>query len=99
MTDRLLTPESLSAGRVKTPPLIELRVLERRLVARLVELDARVDRLLDTEGPSFLDAAAEIDVLCASIDEAQGLLDEARIEIGRALDRQAQRRRGLRRWA
>lgn len=98
MTDRFLTPESLSAGRVTTPPLFDLRVLERGLVARLDELDARVDRLLDLGGPSFMEAAAQIDVLCAAIEEAQELLDETRDEMTRAHARRDQRRRGLRRW-
>ena len=98
MTDRFLTPESLSAGRVITPPLFDLRVLERGLVSRLDELDARVDRLLDLGGPSFLEAAAQIDVLCAAIEEAQELLDETRDEMSRVLGRREQRRRGVRRW-
>jgi len=98
MTDRFLTPESLSTGRATTPPLFDLRVLERHLVGRLADMDARVDRLLDLGGPSFMEAAAQIDVLCAAIEEAQELLDETRDEMSRVHARREQRRRGLRRW-
>ena len=98
MTDRFLTPESLTSGRATPPPLFDLRVLERHLEDRLADMDAHVDRLLDLGGPSFLEAAAELDVLCAAIEEAQELLDETRDEMSRVLDRRAERRRTRRRW-
>lgn len=98
MTDRFLTPESLTAGASTAPALVDLRRLERLLEHRIARLDLRVDRLLDLGGPPFREAAAEIDVLCAAMEEAVELLDETRAEIALAVERHQARRSGRRRW-
>lgn len=76
MTDRLLSLTDRS--RPAPPPgHRELRDLERRLRRRIAGFDARVDALLVRDAPPSARDVADIDVLCAAIDEARGLLDEA----------------------
>jgi hypothetical protein len=99
VTDRLLTVDALRGATTAAPALVDVRRLERHLVARLAELDRRVDDLLAFGGLPLLEAAAQIDVLCAAIVEAEELLVETRAEAARQLRRHAARRSGRRRWS
>lgn len=86
-------------GRDPRPSLFELRLAERRLRARLVELDARVQgSLFAGDGLGSAEAVATVDVLCASIGELRELLDETRREIARELTARQARRARPRRW-
>ena len=98
MTDRLLTPSLLDNSGPR-PGLYELRVLERRLRARIAVLDARVDDLLMVPGMPSLDRVVAVDVLCASIAEARELLDEVRREAAHELQTQHVRRARPRSWS
>ena len=98
MPDRLLTTADVLAPGPR-PGLFELRVLERRLRARIALLDGRVDALLSFPGQPTVEQVAEVDVLCAAIAELQELRDEARREAAaEELARQARRARP-RRWS
>ena len=86
-------------GRGPRPTLFELRLAERRLRARLLDLDARVQgSLFGTEALMSDRAVTTIDVLCASIGELRELLEETRREISRELAVQQARRTRPRRW-
>lgn len=81
------------------PTLFELRLAERRLRARLADLDARVQASLTSdEGLGSEQAVAAVDVLCASISELRELLDETRREIARDVAARSRRRTPVRRW-
>ena len=98
MTDRILTLRDLTSPGPR-PGLYQLRVLERGLRRRIAELDARVDALLALDEPPTDDQVAEVDVLCAAIAELRELLDEARVEAARDVQRRRARRTRRRRWA
>ena len=87
-------------GRDTRPTLFELRLAERRLRARLAELDARVQgSLTSDEGLGSSHAVATVDVLCASIGELRELQEETRREIARELAVRRARRALPRRWS
>jgi hypothetical protein len=97
MSDRILTFDDLHR-RGARPGIAQLRRLERSLRRRIASLDARVDELLDPEGPPTDLQVAEVDVLCAAIAEARELLEEARHESARHAQARRARRRRPRRW-
>lgn len=99
MTDRLLTLRDLTSRSGPRPGLFVLRRLERALLDRLAELDARVDVLLVLDGPPTDEQVAQVDVLCAAIGELQELLEEARAEAAHDVRRRRARRAPQRRWA
>ena len=97
MPKHVTTPATLEAPALR-PGVVELRVLERRLDERLIELDARVEKLLHAPAPYTDDEIGQVDVLCAAIAELTELRDAARADVLRdRADRQA-RRSGVRRW-
>jgi hypothetical protein len=98
MNDRVITPSDLLAPGPR-PALFDLRLLERRLLHRIAELDARVDVLLALPGPPTDEQIAAVDVLCASIGEVHELLEEARSEAAVELQHRRTRRAAPRRWA
>ena len=97
MPAHVITPATLESPAL-LPGLLELRVLERRLDARLAGLDARVDMLL-TQGAAYTDDdVAEVDVLCAAIAEVEELRAAARRDVLRERTARRARRSGVRRW-
>src|SRR5688500_11102792 len=68
MPAHVTTPATLEAPALR-PGLVELRLLERRLDARLAKLDARVEELLHAPSPYTDDEIGQVDVLCAAIAE------------------------------
>ena len=97
MSSRVITPATLESPAL-LPGLLELRVIERGLDARLAELDARVDELLAQGSLYTDDDVAEVDVLCAAIAELQELRAAARRDVLRERAARKARRSGVRRW-
>ena len=97
MPKHVTTPATLEAPALR-PGVVELRLLERRLDARLSELDARVEGLLNAPSPYTDDEIARVDVLCAAIAELTELRDAARTDVLRDRAERQARRTGIRRW-
>ena len=97
MPAHVTTPATLEAPALR-PSLVELRVLERRLDARLAELDARVETLLHSPAPYTDDEISHVDVLCAAIAELAELQAAARADVIREHAARKARRSGVRRW-
>ena len=96
---RLVPSLDTQLGRDPRPTLFELRLAERGLRARLIQLEARVQRsLFADDGLGSAEAVATVDVLCASIGELRELLDETHREIARAVAVRRARRSRTRRW-
>lgn len=101
MPDRLFTVNDIlqPGNTAARPGLFDLLVLQRTLQDRIALLDERVEEKLDFIGSPTDPQVAEVDVLCAAIAEAQELLDQARREANRHVERSHQRRTQPRRWA
>ena len=90
----------MSGSALARPTLLDLRLAERRVRARLADLDARVHgSLTSDDGLGSPEAVATVDVLCASIGELRELLDQTRREIAREVAAQRSRRTRPRRWS
>ena len=79
--------------------MLQLRLLERKLVPQLARMDRRVDTLLFSASEPTRAQVAEIDILCAAIAEVRELLDEARHDAARETMARRARRARPRRWA
>jgi hypothetical protein len=97
MPDSVITPETLDFPALR-PGALALREIERRLLDRLAELDARVDMLLSEPGPYTPDEVTAVDVLCAAIAEVSELREAARHDLMRERAARTARRSGVRRW-
>src|SRR5215208_834759 len=91
-----------SGGLALEPPrsLFALRVLERGLRDRLADMEERVHDLLLGARDGLDDSAiADVDVLCAAIDEQRALLFDVQRSVAGEAERREARRLGPRHWA
>ncbi len=82
----------LTADPLETLTLVELTTLERRLRARLLDLDRRVQHHLAYAGGFTDEMVGGVDVLCAAILEARELLGAVRRQQLHRRERLAERR-------
>jgi hypothetical protein len=103
MPDQVKTIRELPSGALALEPprgLYALRVLERGLAERLAVMEERVqDILLGAREPLDDPAVAEVDMLCAAIEEQHALLVAVQRSVADETMRRAARRLGPKRWA
>jgi hypothetical protein len=103
MRDHVRSVRELPSGALALEPprsLFALRVLDRGLRERLAVMEERVHDLLLGSREGLDDGAiADVDMLCAAIDEQRALLVDVQRSVADETARRAARRLGPRHWA